>query len=410
VTVAVGIEKLRVYPCSLALSMERLCAARDHDPANIRDVMLIDERSVNPPYEDPVTMAVNAAKPMLTDEDRAAIELLIVGTESSVDQEKPISAWVHRYLGLRSNCRTFEIKHACYGGTAALQMAMSWVASGHSSNAKALIITTDESRAHPGKPYEYVLGAGAVAVLVSNEPRFLQVETEKSGYFANEVDDLTRPTSRVETGNSETSLLSYLDALDGAYDHYVERTGTPVDFDAHFKRNIYHVPFGGITFLAHKTLLCRDVSMSKAEAWSHFERKSLPALRYTRRMGGTLSSSVFIALVGLLDVDTELDAGDRIGVYSYGSGSCAEFYSGLVGTDARQIAHAACLEEMLDDRYDLSVQEYEDIEHARTAVIDQGDFQPITDGLEGWYDLHYRDRGYLIYRGNREYFRQYAWS
>lgn len=390
--------------------MERLCAARDHDLANIRDVMLIDERSVNPPYEDPVTMAVNAAKPMITDEDRAAIELLIVGTESGVDQEKPISAWVHRYLGLRSNCRTFEIKHACYGGTAALQMALSWVASGHSGNAKALIITTDESRAHPGKPYEYVLGAGAAAVLVSKEPRFFQVEVERSGYFTNEVDDLTRPTSRIETGNSETSLLSYLEALEGAYSHYVERAGIIVDFDVYFKRNIYHVPFGGITFLAHKTLLRRDAQASKAEAWSDFERKSLPALRYARRMGGTLSSSVFIALVGVLDDSTELDAGDRIGVYSYGSGSCAEFYSGLVGTDARQIAHAACLETLLDDRYNLSVHEYEDIEHARDAAIDRGDFQTATDGLDGWYDQHYRDRGYLVYRGNREYFRQYAWS
>jgi NAD(P)-dependent dehydrogenase (short-subunit alcohol dehydrogenase family) len=62
----VGIERARVYPCSLALSMADLCAARGHDPADIRDVMMIDERSVNPPFEDPVTMAVNAARPMLT--------------------------------------------------------------------------------------------------------------------------------------------------------------------------------------------------------------------------------------------------------------------------------------------------------------------------------------------------------
>ena len=79
----VGIEKLRVYPASMALSMERLCAARNHDPANIREVMMIDERSVNPPWEDPVTMAVNAALPMLTEGEKASIELLIVGSESA---------------------------------------------------------------------------------------------------------------------------------------------------------------------------------------------------------------------------------------------------------------------------------------------------------------------------------------
>ena len=43
-------------------------------------------------------MAVNAATPMLTDADRAAIELLIVGTESSPDQGKPLSTFVHRFL------------------------------------------------------------------------------------------------------------------------------------------------------------------------------------------------------------------------------------------------------------------------------------------------------------------------
>jgi len=57
----VGIEKLRAYPGSLALPMDALCAAREHDPADIRDVFMIDERSLNVPWEDPVTMAVNAA-------------------------------------------------------------------------------------------------------------------------------------------------------------------------------------------------------------------------------------------------------------------------------------------------------------------------------------------------------------
>src|SRR5947209_6009049 len=111
----------------MALDMATLCAARSHDLAEIRDVMLIEQRSVNPPYEDPVTMAVNAAHPMLTEDDRRAIELLIVATESSVDQEKAMSTWVHRYLRLGPHCRTFELKHACYGGTAGLQMALCWL-------------------------------------------------------------------------------------------------------------------------------------------------------------------------------------------------------------------------------------------------------------------------------------------
>ena len=86
-TIPVGIEKIGVYPCSLALEMTRLCAARGHDPADIRDTMMIDERALNPVWEDPVTMAVNAANLVLTEADREHIELLIVASENSVVQE-----------------------------------------------------------------------------------------------------------------------------------------------------------------------------------------------------------------------------------------------------------------------------------------------------------------------------------
>ena len=119
----VGIEKIGVWPGTLSLGMRELCEARGHDIAAVRDDMLIDERSVSPLWEDPVTMAVNAARTMLSAEDRASIELLIVASESGVDYEKSMSTWVHRYLDLTPHCRNFELKHACYGGTAGLQMA-----------------------------------------------------------------------------------------------------------------------------------------------------------------------------------------------------------------------------------------------------------------------------------------------
>jgi len=44
----IGIEKLGAYPGSLVLPMRALCEARGHDYTQIRDVMMIDERSVNP--------------------------------------------------------------------------------------------------------------------------------------------------------------------------------------------------------------------------------------------------------------------------------------------------------------------------------------------------------------------------
>jgi 3-hydroxy-3-methylglutaryl CoA synthase len=408
--VSVGIEKLRVYPGSLALSMKALCEARGHDPADIRDTMMIDERSLNVPWEDPVTMAVNAAKPMLTEEDRARIGLVIVASESGVDQEKPMSTWVQRYLGLPSKVRNIEVKHACYGATASLQLAASWVASNAAPGEAALVINADESRMHLGQPWEYVLGAGAAAMLVSDNPRMLEIELGASGIYTYEVSDLTRPTPHVETGNSETSLLSYLEALEGAFDDFLRRRPEAEDLDAYFKRNIYHLPFGGMGYRAHKAVLRRQGIRGKQETWDHFARKTLPSLSYVRRMGGTYGSSTFIGLLGMIAGDDDLRPDDRLGICSYGSGSCAELWSGRLGRDANELAKAANLPALLDARRMVSVAEYEAVEKARAAVIDSGDYATDLGALTDWYKLYYKGKGLLVFSGMQEYYRQYAWS
>jgi 3-hydroxy-3-methylglutaryl CoA synthase len=405
-----GIEALNVYPCTFSLEMKRLCEARGHDVANIRDTMMIDERSVNAPWEDPVTMAVNAALPLVTDENRAKIELVIVASESGVDHEKPMSTWVQRYLGLTPNVRNFELKHACYGATAGMRMALGWVASGMARGGKALVISTDQSRMHLGKPWEFVMGAGATAMIISDQPDVLEVELHKSGVHTDEVSDLTRPTSRVETGNSETSLLSYLDALEGAYTNFLDRLREPIDFDAYFAKNIYHAPFGGMTLRAHRALLRRWKKLDKDATLAHFAAKSLPALTHLRRMGGTYGSSTFIGLIGMLETATDLAAGDRVSMFSYGSGSCAEFYSALVGPRGVELARAMELGAKLSARRALTVREYEDIERERTCWIDQGDFAPSKVGFDDWYERRYRGQHLLVFQGIEDHYRKYGWS
>ena len=405
----VGIEKIRAYPGTQSLAMEDLALARDHDPVDIHENLLVRSRSVNPLWEDPVTMAVNAANPMLTAEDRERIELVIVATESSVDQGKSMSTYAQHFLGIQPNCRNFEAKHACYGGTSAVMMAAHWVASGLNGDAKALVIATDQSRMSLHEPYEYVMGAGAVAMLISNTPRVLAFEMEHNGFWTNHCFDTFRPTSRVETGNGETSLYCYLDALEGAYAHYLSKAGS-VDFDAYFKKNIYHVPFGGITFQAHRTLLRQWRRMKKSEAVAHFESKSKPGLIYNSQVGGTYSGSTFIALMGMIDSCQDLDPGDRISLFSYGSGSCGEFYSGVVGPDARELVARARVQELLDARRPMTVEEYERTEMERFENIDNGNFTPDTGGGGGLFETHYRDKGLLTLTGVADHYRAYDWS
>jgi 3-hydroxy-3-methylglutaryl CoA synthase len=266
----IGIEKLGVYPCALSLDIGDLCEARGLDAANFRGRLFCEERSVMGPFEDVITMAVNAAQPMLTAADRDAIRLLIVATESAPDQEKPVSSWVHHYLGLRSDCRNFEVKHACYGATGALQVAIGWLLSGMDPGAKALIVNADHALIGIEGVQEPVLGAAGMALLLSATPRVVRYDLGWNGVWAHEVADIFRPAPGFETGDADESLLSYLDGVEHTYDAYRAKVGQPIDFDAFFAANVYHVPFGGLSQRAHFRLARREMGLSKAEAELHW--------------------------------------------------------------------------------------------------------------------------------------------
>lgn len=406
----IGIEKIGVYPCALSLEIAALCEARGLDAANFCGRLFCEQRSVMGPFEDVITLGVNAAMPMLSAADRDAIRLLIVATESSPDQEKPVSSWVHRFLGLRSDCRNFEVKHACYGATGALQVAVGWLMSAVDPGAKVLIINADHALVHLDAAQEPVLGAAGLALLVSNRPRIVEFDAGWNGVYAHEVADIFRPAPGVETGDADESLLSYLDAVELTYDAYVARVGHAVDFDRFFAANVYHVPFGGLAQRAHFRLARREMGLSKAEAECHWDRKSRSSLTYNRRTGGVYGAATFVALAGLIDSNPSLTAGDRIGIYSYGSGSCAEFYSAILGTEAHAAVAEARIEQQLSNRRGLTVMEYEACERAVLAATCARDFAPPVDLIPSLYDSHYAGQHKLVFRGTRDYYREYAWS
>ena len=405
-----GIEKIRVYPTALQLNLEELAIARGYDVAHMKKELMVVERGVNPPWEDTVTMAVNAAKPMLTQEDIASIGLLIVATETGLDGEKAISSWVFEYLGLPSACRHFELKIACYSGTAALKMAIGWLSSGMvRKGQKALVITTDESLNSVLKPWEYICGGGAVALLVSDKPDFLELEIEKFGLYSHEVADVIRPLPWLETGNSEHSLFSYMEALAATYEEY-EANVADVDFNTYFKNNVYHVPFSGISFRAHKLLMGMSSNATIEEVNESFKIKVLPSITYSKHIGATYGGSIFLALLGTVDTVADLKANDRIGIFSYGSGSCAEFYSVLVTDKSKEVAKQAGIAALLKNRYRITVAQYEAMEADREQRIKEGDFEPNYAMVEELYDAAYKGKGLLIYKGSKGYYRTYGFS
>ena len=292
------------------------------------DIVRIRRRSIAPLCEDPVTLAVNAARPLVEAAGPDAFELLIVATESGFDYGKPLSSYVHRHLGLTSRCRNLEVKHACYGGTASLQLACAWIRSEAAPGKKALVVTTDLPGNQFGQPAELTPGTGAVALSVSAEPRVLALDLA-SGYAAREVYDTARPTATGHWVDEVLSLGAYLDLLELAYGHYRSQRGE-VPLEEDFDYLVYHMPLETLVRKAHEVLL----EESGAEAGRNggagvsFDRMVAPSLRYCGETGNIFSGTLYAGLAALIDSDPPPHPGARVGLYSYGSGSCAEFFAG----------------------------------------------------------------------------------
>lgn len=406
----VGIENVNLYGSSLCLKQSDLAVARGKHPQRVVDDYMIDTRSLNPPWEDTITMGVNAAAPMLTEEDKSLIGMLIVGTEGSVDFGKPISTNIHGLLGLPHTVRNFETKHACYSGVAALDVAINWISSGLNRGKKALVIATDFSRRHFGKDWEFVLGGAAAALLVSDTPKIVEFETGRKGSWTTDIYDTYRPTARHESGNNEVSLYSYSDALEGAYRDYVDCVDGPVDFDALFDYNIYHMPFPAMAFQAHRILCNLARPRAKSEVRASFDAKVLPSLRYARRVGSMYGASNFFGLCGLIQSVPDLQPGARVGMFAYGSGAIGEFYSARICEEAKSIVNRMRFDESLDRRKYVSVTEYELVESLREQLIEKENFTSDFSLLDHWYDEFYLGRRLLVLREVKEYQRSYQWS
>jgi hydroxymethylglutaryl-CoA synthase len=406
----IGIERINLYGSSLFLDQRKLALARDRDPQKVVADFLIDTRSLNPLFEDTVTMGANAAAPLLGDEDKDDIGLLLVGTESGVDFGKPISTNIHGALGLPSNVRNFETKHACYSGVAALDTALNWLAAGFNRGRKALVISTDFSRMHLHAKEEFVLGGVAVAMLLSDSPRVVEYELAKKGTWTTDVYDTFRPSARHEMGNNEVSLYTYLDALEGAFKDYLSIDGEGTDFDSAFAQNCYHTPFPGMAFQAHRTLCNLVRPRSKAEVQESFSRKVLPSLRYARRVGSTYGASNFLGVCGIAACNTDIRPGDRISFFSYGSGAIGEFYSGTFCAEAHDVVTRMRIDAALDARREVDVAEYEQIEKQRESCIEMASFTPDFSLPAGWYDQHYLGKKKLVLRQVKDFYRTYEWS
>jgi polyketide biosynthesis 3-hydroxy-3-methylglutaryl-CoA synthase-like enzyme PksG len=408
---AVGIEALNVYGGRAYLDVGMLAQARGLDPARFQN-LLMKRKTVALNFEDPVSFAVNAAKPLidrLAAAERDRIELLIVCTESGIDFGKAMSSYVHHYLGLRRNCRTFEVKHACYGGTAGFQMAVAYVLSGMSPGAKALVITTDIARPIPHTYTEPSQGAAAVAMLIGDRPTVMEMEVKAHGVHGYEVMDSFRPSAEIETGDADLSLLTYLDCIEQSFLDYRRKIGD-VDFQDHFRHLAFHTPFGGMVKGAHRTMMRKFKRLPPAAVEEDFQRRMAASLTYCREVGNVYSGTVFLALAGTLE-HGGIEGRQRIGLFSYGSGCCSEFYSGLADESASRTLAAMRIGPRLEERHELDMADYERlIQLNRLTMVGTEQMEPDLRATEHIYRSQFAGQGLLVLGRIKAYHREYRWS
>lgn len=374
----IGIDAMAFAVPQTYVELADLATARGVPPAKYIDGLGTHQMAVAGPAEDPVTLAASAAQRLFVNSGRSPSEigLCIVGTETAVDHSKPIASYLHGLLGLPRACRVFETKHACFGGTAGLFNAVDWLAAGSARGRSALIVCTDIARYPIGSPGEPTQGAGAVAMLLSERPRLVELSPGKSGCYAQDVHDFWRPLHRKDAlVDGHFSVQCYLDALSGAYEEWRRVAGD--DAKRPLVRTCYHVPYGKMARKAHQRR-CQIEGLDEATTEARFQSDVAPSLRLPGQVGNIYTGSLYLSLLSLLHAEAAALADQHIGLFSYGSGCAAEFFTGRVTPEAAALITAMDVAAPLRERRRLSIPEYEAM---RRGDADQ-DLRPVDKSQE----------------------------
>lgn len=371
----VGIDKIGLFTPNKYVDMVDLAHARNEDPNKYLIGIGQSEMSVADQTQDAVSMGINATMKYIDRIDKDKIGLLVFGTESGIDQSKSASLFVKTALKLKPEVRTFEIKEACFGLTAALMIARDFVRV--HPDQTAMVIGSDIARYGIGTAGEVTQGAGSVSMLIKADPAILALNDGHSAY-SEDINDFWRPNdSKLAMVDGKYSTQVYLDFFSKTFADYKKQKKLETnDFDA----IIYHLPFTKMGLKANRLAVADQDEATTEKLQNSFDASK----QLSRRVGNIYTASLYMSLLSLLE-NGNLPAGALVGLFSYGSGAMGEFYSGNLVEGYEKEVNAAGDENMLKRRQKVSVPEYEEI--FNTALDDPEDNEELTsDDEKGtWY-------------------------
>lgn len=345
----IGIDKIGFSMPKYYLDIKDLAKNRGVDPDKFTKGLLQLEMSVAPATQDIVTLGAAAAYEILDKEDKKDIDMIIVGTETAIDQSKAASVFIHGLLDIQPFARSIEIKEACYGATAALEIARNHIA--NKPNSKVLVIASDIAKYGIGANGESTQGAGAIAMLIKKEPKIAILNNDNI-YQTRDLMDFWRPNYNLYPcvdGKFSTEL--YLDCLTTTWKQFLEKNKKTED---DFKAICFHLPFPKLGLKGVSSIIKNNKNNDILENFNK-------SIIYSQRVGNIYTGSLFLALLSLLENSEKLKANDNVALYSYGSGAVCEIFSLTLVEGFEKQLNKNRLKEQFDTRINLSIDEYEKI-------------------------------------------------
>ncbi|MGB0838625.1 MAG: hydroxymethylglutaryl-CoA synthase family protein [Chitinophagales bacterium] len=223
VSIQAGIDDMALYVPSLYFDIEALAAQRNLVYAKLNKGLGLAKMAILDAHEDAATMAANAIAEIIDKNKLNPNEIgrIYIGTESALDGAKPTATYALQMLTARYaeqygencflNCDVVDLIFACIGGVDALQNTLDWVRG--ASDRMGIVVSTDNAKYELNSGGEYTQGAGAVALLVKQNPRLAVIE-DNWGVATQGVFDFFKPRRNTTKQQIINDVLDLTDQTD----------------------------------------------------------------------------------------------------------------------------------------------------------------------------------------------------
>jgi hydroxymethylglutaryl-CoA synthase len=265
---SIGISGLSVYVPPYRVWLEDWCKWTGNQWPRVREVVGRSFR-VRGPQQSVYTMAATAVMRLIRqyDIDPARVKFLGLGTESSTDNSAGaiiVKGMVDRALvtqgkpPIARSCEVPEFKHACLGGVYGMKGALRHLAL-DGAGSLAIVVCADIAEYARGSSGEPTQGAGAIAMLIEENPTLAEVDLIRSGSASDyRIIDFRKPMLRFcgqdrseshqvqdfPVFNGKYSTTCYVDeTLHALNDMYAKRGVKAIDYLRSLKMVFMHRPY-----------------------------------------------------------------------------------------------------------------------------------------------------------------------